>query len=93
MDAVDHSEGFSVDFDQCSGFPGVVVTPLAEHSFSHIEFLFAACESTVVSFTTVLVREVTWVEPHRWLFVIVKEISFGVEWDVHIPHVDHWFNT
>ena len=69
------------------------MTPLAELSFSHIEFLFAVCESTVVSFTTVLVREVSWVEPHRWLFVTVTEISFGVEWNVHVPHVDHWFDN
>ena len=92
IDAVDHAERFSVDFDQCPSFAGKVVTPLAEYSFCHIEFLFAVCESTVVSFTTAFVREVTWVEPHRWLLVVVTEIPFGVEWNVHVPHVDHWFD-
>ena len=93
IDAVDHTESFSVDFDQCSGFAGKIMSPLAEHSFCHFELLFAVCESSIASFVTALVREVTWVEPHRWLFVIVTEISFGVEWNVHVPHVDHWFDN
>ena len=50
------------------------------------------CETTV-SFVTAFVREVTWVEPHRLLFVIVAEMSFGVEWNSHVPHVDHWFDN
>ena len=31
IDAIDHTESFSVDFDQCSGFVGELMTPLAEH--------------------------------------------------------------
>ena len=73
IDAVDYAGSFSVDFDQCSGFVGKIVTPFAEHSFCHFDFLSAMCESTIVSFIAALIHEVTWVEPHRWLLVICSD--------------------
>ena len=42
---------------------------------------------------TALTREVTWVEPHLWLLVVVAEVPFSVEWNVRVPHVGHWFDN
>ena len=49
VDAVDHSEGFSIDLDQCSCFMGKFVTPGAEQSFGEFDFLVAVRKSAIVS--------------------------------------------
>ena len=88
-DAVDHSEGFSIDLDQCSCFMGEFVTPGAEQSFGEFGFLFAMRESAIVSLLTTLVCEVTWVEPHRGLLVIVTKIAVLIERNISLPHGHH----
>ena len=55
------------------------MTPGAEQSFGELGFMSAVGKSATVSLLTTLVCEVTWVEPHRGLFVIVTKISVLVE--------------
>ena len=52
IDAVDHSEGFSIDLDQCSCFMREFVTPSTEQSFGELGFLIAMRKSVTVSLLT-----------------------------------------
>ena len=79
IDFVDHSETFSVDLDQRSRFMGKFVTPGAEKSFGEFELLVAMCKSAIVFLFAALICEVTWIEPHRKLFVILTKIPLPVE--------------
>ena len=92
VDAVDHSESFSVDLDQCSCFVGKIVTPGSEQLLCDFDFLVAVCESAIVPFAA-LVGGVTWVEPHRGLFVIVTEVSVSIERNICVPHGHHRFDN
>ena len=89
VDAADHSEGFSIDLDQCPCFRRKFVTPGAEQSFGEFCFSLAVRKSATVSLLTTLVCEVTWVEPHRGLLVVVTKIPVLVERDTSVPHGHH----
>ena len=82
IDAVDHSESFSVDLGQCSCFMGKFVTPGAEQSFCNCDFLVAVCKSAIVSLFAALVCEATGVEPHRRLLAIVTKVPVSIERDI-----------